>query len=53
MIIKCAEKSIKLPLSHIKEDYKEFESIRSDAKKIDKKIDALEADDKKALKNAK
>lgn len=41
---------ITMPIKHLKNDKKELESIRQTAKKIEKQIDGMEADDKETKK---
>ena len=51
MIIKLA--SITIPTSHLKEDHKELESMKTKAKGILEDVKAMEEDDAEAKRKAK
>jgi formylmethanofuran:tetrahydromethanopterin formyltransferase len=49
-IVKIATQMITMPTKHLKNDHKELEDIRQTAKKIEKQVDGMEADDKETKK---
>lgn len=52
-LVKLAKGFLKLPISHVKADGKEFNKIEQDAIDIQKNVKELKADDKQAIKDHK